>query len=170
MIWLRKDLTSLALADGKPGHPAVFPDAAIRHCLTVKALLTPDVGLQHRRIAQVFCAAQAPGATPAGRSSPRHTNPLPQSDLRHSGPQHVQAPNNPMSRNWRKFHSRLIADRKMQVGLMDATDYATTANLTRPRDRHITQGQRAADAFKDHRPHRNTHVAANSAGGLHWRH
>ncbi len=38
VIWLAKDIPWLAPPDGKPGCPAVFPAAAIRFCLTIKAL------------------------------------------------------------------------------------------------------------------------------------
>ena len=37
-IWLDKDMTWLAPHDGSRGRPAVFPDAAIRFCLTIKVL------------------------------------------------------------------------------------------------------------------------------------
>jgi len=37
-IWLDKDITWLAPHDGSRGRPAVFPDAAIRFCLTIKVL------------------------------------------------------------------------------------------------------------------------------------
>ena len=38
MIWLDKDMTWLAPHDGRPGRPAVFSDAAIQFCLTIKVL------------------------------------------------------------------------------------------------------------------------------------
>jgi len=38
LIWLDKEMTSLAPPDGKPGRPALFSDAAIQFCLTIKAL------------------------------------------------------------------------------------------------------------------------------------
>jgi len=38
LIWLDKDMTWLAPPDGSPGRPAVFSDAAIQFCLTIKAL------------------------------------------------------------------------------------------------------------------------------------
>ncbi|KAF0674392.1 phosphoribosylglycinamide formyltransferase 2 [Profundibacterium mesophilum KAUST100406-0324] len=38
LIWLDKDMSWLAPPDGKPGRPAVFSDAAIQFCLTVKVL------------------------------------------------------------------------------------------------------------------------------------
>ena len=38
LIWLDRDLTWLAPPDGSPGRPAVFSDAAIQFCLTIKVL------------------------------------------------------------------------------------------------------------------------------------
>ncbi|MFN4203752.1 MAG: IS5 family transposase, partial [Tabrizicola sp.] len=38
LIWLDKEMTWLAPHDGGPGRPAVFPDAAIQFCLTIKVL------------------------------------------------------------------------------------------------------------------------------------
>jgi hypothetical protein len=36
LIWLDKQMTWLARHDGSPGRPAVFSDAAIQFCLTIK--------------------------------------------------------------------------------------------------------------------------------------
>ena len=38
LIWLAKEMTWLAPHDGSPGRPAVFSDAAIQFCLTIKVL------------------------------------------------------------------------------------------------------------------------------------
>ena len=38
LIWLDKEMTWLAPHDGSPGHPAIFSDAAIQFCLTIKVL------------------------------------------------------------------------------------------------------------------------------------
>ena len=38
LIWLDREMTWLAPPDGSPGRPAVFSDAAIRFCLTIKVL------------------------------------------------------------------------------------------------------------------------------------
>ena len=38
MIWLDKYMTWLARPDGSPVRPAVFSDAAIQFCLTIKVL------------------------------------------------------------------------------------------------------------------------------------
>ena len=38
LIWLDKAMTWFAPHDGSPGRPAVFPDAAIQFCLTIKVL------------------------------------------------------------------------------------------------------------------------------------
>ena len=38
LIWLDQDMTWLAPHDGRCGHPAVFSDAAIQFCLTIKVL------------------------------------------------------------------------------------------------------------------------------------
>jgi len=37
LIWLDKEMTWLAPHDGSPGRPAIFSDAAIQFCLTIKA-------------------------------------------------------------------------------------------------------------------------------------
>jgi hypothetical protein len=36
LIWLDKDMTWLSPHDGSPGRPAVFSNAAIQFCLTIK--------------------------------------------------------------------------------------------------------------------------------------
>jgi Transposase DDE domain len=38
LIWLDKEMTWLAPHDGSPGRPAMFSDAAIQFCLTIKVL------------------------------------------------------------------------------------------------------------------------------------
>ncbi len=38
LIWLDKEMTWLAPPDGGPGRPAVFSDAAIQLCLTIRVL------------------------------------------------------------------------------------------------------------------------------------
>ena len=38
LIWLDKEMTWLAPPDGGPGRPAVFSDAAIQFCLSIKVL------------------------------------------------------------------------------------------------------------------------------------
>ena len=38
LIWLDKEMAWLAPPEGKPGRPAVFSDAAIQFCLTIKVL------------------------------------------------------------------------------------------------------------------------------------
>jgi len=38
LIWLDKEMTWLVSHDGSPGRPAVFSDAAIQLCLTIKGL------------------------------------------------------------------------------------------------------------------------------------
>jgi Transposase DDE domain len=38
LIWLDREMTWLAPPDGSPGRPAVFSDAAIQFCLTIKVL------------------------------------------------------------------------------------------------------------------------------------
>jgi hypothetical protein len=38
LIWLDKEMTWLAPHDGSPGRPAIFSDAAIQFCLTIKVL------------------------------------------------------------------------------------------------------------------------------------
>ncbi len=43
LIWLDKDMTWLAPHDGSAGRPAVFSDAAIRFCLTIKGEGRPEI-------------------------------------------------------------------------------------------------------------------------------
>jgi len=38
LIWVDTDMTWLAPRDGRPGRPAVFSDAAIQFCLSIKVL------------------------------------------------------------------------------------------------------------------------------------
>lgn len=38
LIWLDKDMSWLSPPDGRPGRRAVFSDAAIRFCLSIKVL------------------------------------------------------------------------------------------------------------------------------------
>lgn len=38
LIWLDKEMNWLAPRDGGPGRPAVFSDAAVQFCLTIKVL------------------------------------------------------------------------------------------------------------------------------------
>jgi len=38
LIWVDKDMTWHAPRDGRPGRPAVFSDAAIQFCLSIKVL------------------------------------------------------------------------------------------------------------------------------------
>lgn len=38
LIWLDKEMTLLAPRDGRSGRPALFSDAAIQFCLTIKVL------------------------------------------------------------------------------------------------------------------------------------
>jgi hypothetical protein len=38
IVWLDKELAWLAPHDGSPGRPAVFSDASIQFCLTIKVL------------------------------------------------------------------------------------------------------------------------------------
>ena len=38
LIWLDKEMSWLSPHDGSPGRPAVFSDAAIQFCLTIKGL------------------------------------------------------------------------------------------------------------------------------------
>jgi len=42
LIWLDKEMAWLAPHDGSPGRPAVFSDAAIQFCLTIKGEGRPD--------------------------------------------------------------------------------------------------------------------------------
>ena len=51
--WLDKDMAWLAPPEGKPGRPAVFSDAAIRFCLTIKGDGRPDI-----RPVDGFCIAR----------------------------------------------------------------------------------------------------------------
>jgi hypothetical protein len=68
LIWLGKDKTWLALPDGKSGRPAVFSDAAIQFCLTIKG-----EGRSENSPGEVQAAAQTDdrdGGQPAGVGRP----------------------------------------------------------------------------------------------------
>ena len=67
LIWLDKEMTWLAPPDGSPGRPAVFSDAAIQFCLTIKALfklpLRQTTGMVARPLKMADLAWAAPDYT-----------------------------------------------------------------------------------------------------------
>ncbi len=54
LIWLDKQMTWLAPPDGSPGCPAVFSDAAIQLCLTIKVLFRLPLRLATGMVASLF--------------------------------------------------------------------------------------------------------------------
>ncbi len=44
MIWLDKEMAWHAPHEGRPGHPPVFPNAAIQFCLSIKVLFKLPLG------------------------------------------------------------------------------------------------------------------------------
>ena len=78
LIWLDKEMTWLAPHDGSRGRPAVFSDAAIQFCLTIKVLFKLPLRQTTGMVASLpgFCRATGstcfPGTTPitAGRAAP----------------------------------------------------------------------------------------------------
>ena len=71
LIWLDKEMTWLASHDGKPGRPAVFSDAAIRFCLTIKVLFTLPLRQTTGMVASLLRMANL------DRAVPDCTNPVP---------------------------------------------------------------------------------------------
>ena len=56
LIWLDKDLTWLAPPDGSPGRPAVFPNAAIQFCRTIKVLFKLSLRQTTGMVASLLCS------------------------------------------------------------------------------------------------------------------
>ena len=63
-IWLDKDMTWLALPDGSPGRPAVFSDAAIQFCLTIKVLFKLPLRQTTGMVASLLTMADLNWAVP----------------------------------------------------------------------------------------------------------
>lgn len=57
LIWLDKEMTWLAPHDGSPDHPAAFPDAAIRFCLSIKVLFKLPLMQTAGMVASLLCLA-----------------------------------------------------------------------------------------------------------------
>jgi hypothetical protein len=64
LIWLDKGMTWLAPPDGKPGRPAVFCDAAIGFCLTIKVLFKLPLGQTTGMVASLVQMAGLDWAVP----------------------------------------------------------------------------------------------------------
>jgi hypothetical protein len=64
LIWLDKDMTWLAPPDGSPGRPAVFSDAAIQFCLTIKVLFKPPLRQTTGMVASLLKMAGLDWAVP----------------------------------------------------------------------------------------------------------
>ena len=54
LIWVDKDMTWRAPRDGRPGRPAVFSDAAIRFCLSIKVLFKLPLRRTAGRVASLL--------------------------------------------------------------------------------------------------------------------
>ena len=64
LIWLDKDMTWLAPQDGCPGRPAVFSDAAIQFCLTIKVLFKLPLKQTTEMVASLLKLANLDWAVP----------------------------------------------------------------------------------------------------------
>jgi len=62
--WLDKDMTWLAPHDGSPGRPAVFSDAAIQFCLTIKVLFKLPLRQTTGMVASLLTMANLDWAVP----------------------------------------------------------------------------------------------------------
>lgn len=63
-IWLEKAMTWLAPRDGSPGRPAVFSDAAIQFCLTIKVLFKLPLRQTTGMVASLLKVANLDWAVP----------------------------------------------------------------------------------------------------------
>ncbi len=59
LIWLDKEMAWLAPHDGSPGRPAVFSDAAIQFCLSIKVLFKLPLRQTSGMVATQRCSATA---------------------------------------------------------------------------------------------------------------
>lgn len=64
LIWLDKGMIWLAPHDGEPGCPAVFSDAAIQFCLTIKALFKLTLQQMTGIVANLLTLANRDWAVP----------------------------------------------------------------------------------------------------------
>jgi Transposase DDE domain len=64
LIWLHKEMTWRAPHDGSPGRPAVFSDAAIQFCLTIKILFKLPLRQTTGMVASVLKMANLDWAVP----------------------------------------------------------------------------------------------------------
>lgn len=64
LIWLDKEMTLLAPLDGSPGRPAVFSEAAIQFCLTIKVLFTLPLRQTTGMVARLLKMANLDWAVP----------------------------------------------------------------------------------------------------------
>ena len=71
LIWLDKEMTWFAPPGGSPGRPAVFSDAAIQFCLTIKVLFKLPLRQTTGMVASLLRMANL------DRAVPDCTNPVP---------------------------------------------------------------------------------------------
>ena len=64
LIWLDKELAWLAPHDGSPGSPAVFFEAAIQFCLTIKVRFKLPLGQTTGMVASLLQMADLDWAVP----------------------------------------------------------------------------------------------------------
>ena len=64
LIWVDKDVIWRAPRDGRPGRPAVFCDAAIRFCLSIKILFKPPLRQTCGMVARLLKLAGLDWAVP----------------------------------------------------------------------------------------------------------
>ncbi len=54
LLWLDKEMGWYAPHEGRPGHPPVFSDAAIRFCLSIKVLFKLPLKQTAERVASLL--------------------------------------------------------------------------------------------------------------------
>ena len=64
LIWLDKEMIWLAPPDGSPGRPAVFTDAAVQFCLTIKVLFKLPLRKTTEMVASLLKMADLDWAVP----------------------------------------------------------------------------------------------------------
>ena len=76
LIWLDKEMTWFAPHDGRPGRPAVFSDAAIQFCLTIKVLFKLPLRQTTGMVASLLQMANLEWAVPDSSTQSRRQKTL----------------------------------------------------------------------------------------------
>ena len=106
LIWLDKDMTWLAPRDGSPGRPAVFSDAAIQFCLTIKVLFKLPLRQTTGMVASLLKMAGLDWAVPDYTTLCRRQKTLAvQIPYRRAdGPLNLLVDTEPWRRHWSEAH------------------------------------------------------------------